>query len=240
LGIQLVPVESEGSLRTFCCKMNSLFVIIAIVCLISLTRANPVAVPDPVGSPFEIGGNDLFQQINDIIKRGIDSQIKTNDSVEVGDKIKSDDGSLKISINEFSENNRFPVRFRVHHPDVDDITIVPIVGDFDGSSEYKLKKTSSSSEESSEENSKDSNSKKTSITSSVNTATSAAPQASTTAKDSHSSQTLTSANVSASSLPSTTAKSVENSSTTLKSTESSTAASASSITSSLTTAATKN
>lgn len=127
--------------------------IIAIACLVlSLVSATPLPGPDPANS--EVGGNDLFQQINDIIKRGIDSQIHSNDSVEIGEKIKADDGSIKIVVNEFTAQNKFPVRFRVHHTDaqaaLEDKTIVPIVDDFDGSSEYVLKKTSSS-EESSEE-----------------------------------------------------------------------------------------
>lgn len=112
--------------------------------MLSLTSASPTEA-----SPEEIGGNDLFQQINDIIRRGINRQIK-NDSVEVGDKIRSDDGSIRISIKEYNSGNRFPVRFRPQDKDVlDDKEIIPIVNDFNGSSEYVIKLNSS--EDSSDE-----------------------------------------------------------------------------------------
>lgn len=127
--------------------------------MLSLARTSPIAAANPDPNPTEIGGNDLFQQINDIIKRGIDRQI-TNDSLEVGDKIKSDDGNFRISIKEFTSSNRFPVRFRPRDKEVlEDKTIVPIVSDFNGSSEYIIKRTSSS-EESVEVNPSESSSKK--------------------------------------------------------------------------------
>lgn len=125
----------------------------------SITSCSPIGEADPDSNPNEIGVNDLFRQLNDILKQRIDRNTKT-DSLEVGDKIKNKDGSLKISIHEFTASNGFPVRFRPQDKEVlEDKTVIPIVDDFDGSSEYVIKKNSS--EESSEEKKNESSSKVT-------------------------------------------------------------------------------
>lgn len=121
--------------------------IFTVSCFFALANANPVA------GPGGIGGNDLFQQLNDIIKRGIDTQVKTEDSIDIGDKIKSDDGNFKISISQFTSGNGFPLQFDPEHKDVlEDKELVVLDGDFNGSGEYVLQQKSSS-EESNEENS---------------------------------------------------------------------------------------
>lgn len=126
--------------------------------LISLSVAWPIAEPTPDESEGRITSNDLFQQLNELLKREIQKEIK-DDSLEVGDKIKADDGKLQISVQHFSSFNNFPVSFKPKDDEVlDDKKVVALVSDFDGSSEYEINKESS--EESSEETKPKTTSKK--------------------------------------------------------------------------------
>lgn len=126
--------------------------------LISLSVAWPIADPTPDESEGRITSNDLFQQLNELLKREIQKEIK-DDSLEAGDKIKGDNGKLQISIQHFSSFNSFPVAFKPKDDEVlDDKKVVALVSDFDGSSEYEINKESS--EESSEETKPKTTSKK--------------------------------------------------------------------------------
>lgn len=99
------------------------------------------------------GTNWLYQQINGILKRGIEKHTNSSDSLEVGDKIKTP--HFSINVQQFGNGNDFPVHFRpqdsADHPDVlESATVIALVDDFDGSSEFVIRQKSSS-EESSEE-----------------------------------------------------------------------------------------
>ena len=109
--------------------------------------ALPVA--DDNHQAVKITSNQLFHQLNEILKREIEKDTK-NDTLEVGDKIKGDDGKLQLSIQSFTSSQGFPLFFNKKDKEIlDDKEIIPIVNDFKGSSEYEIKKDSS--EESKEE-----------------------------------------------------------------------------------------
>lgn len=92
----------------------------------------------------------MFQQLNDIIKRELTKEIK-NDTLSFGDQIKSQDGKLEIDVQQFSFSQGFPIVFMPQDKDIlDDKDIITLLSDFDGSSEYVIKKHSSK-EDSSEE-----------------------------------------------------------------------------------------
>ena len=104
-----------------------------------------VAMPVEEEEASKNAGNLLFHQINDILKREIMKETKNDSSLEVGDKIKSDDGKLQINVQHFSNGNGFPVYFQPKDKEVlDDKKIIPLVNHFDGSSEYEIKKDDSS------------------------------------------------------------------------------------------------
>lgn len=110
--------------------------------VISLSFALPVAEPIPSDDENEprITSNDLFHQLNELLFQKIQKEIK-NDSIEVGDKIDDKDGSFHITVQHFSSFNSFPVAFQPKDDEVlDDKKIVPIVNEFDGSSEYEINK----------------------------------------------------------------------------------------------------
>lgn len=121
----------------------------------SIVSALPIA--DDNNNAARISSNQLFHQLNDILKREITKEV--DESVEVGDKIKSDDGSFQINIQKFSTFQSFPLSFNKQDTGVlEDKNITSLVSDFDGDSEYKIEKNSS--EESSEEDSSESDKNK--------------------------------------------------------------------------------
>lgn len=94
--------------------------------------------------------NQLFHQLNQILKDQIDNQVKKE--LHIGDKIETEDKNLQISVQDFSTLNGFPVNFKPKDDEVlEDKTVIALVDDFDGSSEFVIKKESSSTEESSED-----------------------------------------------------------------------------------------
>lgn len=110
--------------------------------LVAFAIAFPVADDEEEASP-KVGSNLLFQQLNEILKREITKEVK-NDSLEIGDKYTANDGTFQIQIQQFSTNQGFPVFFKPHDEEVlDDKEIVALVSDFDGSSEYEIKKDDS-------------------------------------------------------------------------------------------------
>jgi len=117
-----------------------------IICIfLFVSYAN--AVPVPVGSALEvdkngrISTNDLFQQLNQILQQNIHNEIK-DDSVEIGDKIKSDRGHIQIEISQFGAGDGFPVTFRPIENDVlEEIEVIPLEGGIDSASgEYLIKR----------------------------------------------------------------------------------------------------
>lgn len=100
----------------------------------------------PVGDPVQAeeaeartSANQLFELINEGIKREINKEIK-DESIEVGDNIKKDDG-FSISIQHISSVSSFPISFKPKDEDIlDDKKIITLVNDFDGSAEYELVK----------------------------------------------------------------------------------------------------
>lgn len=110
--------------------------------LVAFAIAFPVADDEEEASP-KVGSNLLFQQLNEILKREITKEVK-NDSLEIGDKYTANDGTFQIQIQQFSTNQGFPVFFKPNDKEVlDDKEIVALVSDFDGSSEYEIKKDDS-------------------------------------------------------------------------------------------------
>lgn len=104
-----------------------------------------MVVGSPIGFPNEeeegrTTANQLFHQLNDILKREINKDIK-NDSIEVGDKIKGDDGKLHINVQHTSGFSGFPVSFRPKDEEIlDDKKVITLVSNFKGESEYVIKK----------------------------------------------------------------------------------------------------
>lgn len=106
-----------------------------------LTNALPIADEDEIKP--KLTSNQLFRQLNEILKREITKETK-EDSLEIGDKIKGDDGKLHINIQSFSSFSSFPLSFKPQDEEVlEDKEIITIVKDFEGSSEYEIKKESS-------------------------------------------------------------------------------------------------
>lgn len=104
---------------------------------------NAAPIADEDQSEPRITSNQLFHQLNEILKREIEKDTK-NDSLEVGDKIKGDDGKLTINVQHYSTSQGFPISFKPQDKEVlDDKEIITIVSDFNGSSEYEIKKDSS-------------------------------------------------------------------------------------------------
>lgn len=130
-------------------KLEVIFIISFATFVFSLPLGGHVS-----DSALRIGTNDLFQQLNDILKREINKEIK-NDSLEIGDKYKGDDGNIQISINKFSTSNGFPLSFNPSSDEVlDNKEIVTWSNNnSEGSSGFILQKTSSNedSKEDSEE-----------------------------------------------------------------------------------------
>lgn len=143
----------------------------------------------PVDDDKNTESNWLYQQINEVLKRDIEKHTNSSDSLEVGDKIKDNHG-FSINIQQFGAGNDFPVHFRPQdssdHPDVlKNATVVVLVDDFDGSSEFVIHQNSS--EESSEE-SKESKDPKTTpkVTSASSTTTSDSSTTNTPSTTAHS------------------------------------------------------
>lgn len=70
------------------------------------------------------------------------AETKNETDLEVGDKIKSQDGTFSLEINTFGPHQAFPVTFEPHAGDdlLDDKKITKVGGDFhDESAEYVLK-----------------------------------------------------------------------------------------------------
>lgn len=162
--------------------------------LIAFSVAMPAGDDSQSGELVPKGTNWLYQQINDILKRGIEKHTNTTDSLEVGDKIKGNTFSLNVQ--QFQPGDDFPVHFRPQdssdHPDVlESATIVALVDDFDGSSEFVIHQKSSS-EESSEE-SKENSKTTTKVTTTSSSGSSTATTPSTTASSSNSTEATTTA-----------------------------------------------
>lgn len=135
--------------------------------------------------------NWLYQQINDVLKRDIEKHTNKTASLDVGDKIKGD--GFSINVQQFGAGNDFPVHFRPQdsagHPDVlESATVIALVDDFDGSSEFVIRQKSS--EESSEESKE--TTAKVATTSSSGSSTTATP--STTASSTEATTTTTKKN----------------------------------------------
>lgn len=159
--------------------------------LIALSVALPVG-DDQSGEKGLTGTNWLYQQINDILKRDIEKHTNKTDNLEVGDKIK--DNGFSINVQQFQAGNDFPVHFRpqdsADHPDIlESATIIALVDDFDGSSEFVIHQKSSS-EESSEE-SKEDTKKTTKVTTTSTSGSPTATTPSTTASTSNSTEATT-------------------------------------------------
>lgn len=114
-----------------------------------VVSVNAFPIADDNHNAVKITSNQLFHQLNEILKREIEKDTK-NETLEIGDKVKGDDGKLQLSIQSFSSSQGFPLFFNKKDKEIlDDKEIIPIVNDFKGSSEYEIKKNSS--EESKEE-----------------------------------------------------------------------------------------
>ena len=90
-----------------------------------------------------ISVNDLFKQLNDILKRDIEKAIANETDIEVGDKFSEKDknSDTHISIQTFSfAANKFPVIFNPQDANfTDDKEITAIKGDFeDSASIFKI------------------------------------------------------------------------------------------------------
>lgn len=86
--------------------------------------------------------SSLFSFINNILKRDVIAETKNETNLEVGDKIKSQDGTFSLEINTFGPHQAFPVTFEPFAGDdlLDDKKITKVGGDFhDESAEYVLK-----------------------------------------------------------------------------------------------------
>lgn len=83
--------------------------------------------------------NQLFHQLNDILKREINKDIE-GEPVEVGDKIKGDDGKLHITVQHLSSASSFPISFKPKDDEIlEDKTVVSLLHGFkDGESEYEI------------------------------------------------------------------------------------------------------
>lgn len=81
--------------------------------------------------------NDLFKQLNEIIKRDVEKSINNETDIKVGDKFSDKDknSEAQITIQTFSfAANEFPVIFKPNDVNfTDDKEITPIKGDFDDS-----------------------------------------------------------------------------------------------------------
>lgn len=115
--------------------------------LVAVSTAFPVSDESEEEAAPRVGSNLIFQQINDILKREIIKETK-NESLEIGDKIKADDGKFQIQVQQFSSFVGFPLSFKPNNEEVKDKEILPLVDDFDGSSEYEIKKESSEEKDS--------------------------------------------------------------------------------------------
>lgn len=103
--------------------------------------ALPISEEDKIEP--RLSSNQLFHQLNELLKREIEKETK-NDSLEVGDNVKADDGKLQISVQSYSSSQGFPISFEPQDKEVlEDKEIITIVNDFSGSSEYVIKKDSS-------------------------------------------------------------------------------------------------
>lgn len=92
--------------------------------------------------------NSLFKFINSILKRDVIAETKNETNLEVGDKIKSKDGTFSLEIATFGPHQAFPITFEPHAGEdlLDDKKITKIDGDFhDESAEYVLKDKSTNS-----------------------------------------------------------------------------------------------
>lgn len=115
---------------------------IILVTFLSLTIALPVDHEAAIENNARIGSNQLFQQLNDIIKHQIEKEVKKEP--HIGDKVEDDDKSFQISVQQFSSFDSFPVDFKPKDEEVlEDKTIIAIVDDFDGSSEFIIMKEGS-------------------------------------------------------------------------------------------------
>lgn len=124
-----------------------------VLSLVAVSAAFPVSDDSEEEGAPRVGSNLIFQQINDILKREIIKETK-NESLEIGDKIKADDGKFQIQIQQFSSFLGFPLAFKPNDEEVKDKEILTLVDDFDGSSEYEIKKESSEEKDSTTKSSK--------------------------------------------------------------------------------------
>lgn len=113
---------------------------------VSLTNAVPVTQNSfDLDNDGKISTNELFQQINGILQHNIHNRIK-DESLEVGDKLKGDHGHLQIQVKQFEPDNGFPVTFKPSDDTIiDDLEVIPIGGDLDGSFDYIIKRDSTAS-----------------------------------------------------------------------------------------------
>jgi hypothetical protein len=140
-------IVSGIKLDTFNCILTRVLIFslqIFVFSLLSHISALPIA-DDHEDEP-RLTSNQLFHQLNLLLKHEIDKDTKT-DSLEVGDKIKGDDGKLQVSIQTYSSSQGFPISFEPQDKEIlDDKEIITLVSDFDGSSEYEIKKDSAETE----------------------------------------------------------------------------------------------
>lgn len=106
------------------------------------------SAPSPVPDPND---NSIFQFINEVLKRNVNEQTQNETNLEIGDKIKSDDGNFKLEVLTFKpDTNQFPIIFTPNGGEdlFDDKKLVKTDGGFinDDSGEYTFKDRSNVTE----------------------------------------------------------------------------------------------